>query len=68
MLFVSDMFQKLTQLSELYKSTFCLWKGPELFVFIQDIKHIAVSCLPFLSLNSRLTPANSPYTVYWIVQ
>jgi len=41
------MFHKMIQLSEIYKTTFCLWKGPELFVFIQDIKHIAVSCLSY---------------------
>ncbi|GFG36201.1 hypothetical protein Cfor_03141 [Coptotermes formosanus] len=36
-----DMFFKMVQLSQMYKSTFCLWKGYELFVFVQDIRHIA---------------------------
>jgi hypothetical protein len=35
----------MVQISREYDSTFCLWKGYELFVFLQDIKHIAVSCL-----------------------
>jgi hypothetical protein len=44
-IFIPDTFQKMVQISRQYDSTFCLWKGYELFVFAQDIKHIAVSCL-----------------------
>jgi hypothetical protein len=44
-IFISDMFQNMVQISREYESTFCFWKGYELFVFVQDVKHIAVRCL-----------------------
>jgi hypothetical protein len=47
MLFISDTFHRMVQVSKHYKSTFGIWKGPEFFVFIQDTKHIAVSCLAY---------------------
>ncbi|XP_033607277.1 cytochrome P450 4C1 isoform X2 [Cryptotermes secundus] len=37
----TDMLQNMVEISRQYDSTFCLWKGYELFVFLQDIKHIA---------------------------
>ncbi|XP_033607258.1 probable cytochrome P450 313a1 isoform X2 [Cryptotermes secundus] len=40
----TGMFQNMVQISRKYESTFCFWKGYELFVFVQDVKHIAVSC------------------------
>jgi hypothetical protein len=59
---ISDTFHKLVQLCQMHKSTFCIWKGNELFVFVQDIKHIAVSAfLPnsYLSLCVSNHPAYS---------
>ncbi|PNF34013.1 Cytochrome P450 4C1 [Cryptotermes secundus] len=37
----TGMFQNMVQISRKYESTFCFWKGYELFVFVQDVKHIA---------------------------
>jgi hypothetical protein len=34
----------MIRISRQYDSAYCFWKGYELFVFVQDIKHIAVSC------------------------
>jgi hypothetical protein len=34
----------MVRISRQYDSAYCFWKGYELFVFVQDIKHIAVSC------------------------
>jgi hypothetical protein len=48
-MFLSDIFQALIQISRKYESTFWIWEG-QLFVYVQDIKHIVVSC--FLGLVS----------------
>ncbi|XP_033607274.1 cytochrome P450 4C1-like [Cryptotermes secundus] len=59
----ADMFQNMVQISREYDSTFCFWKGYELFVFVQDVKHIAALLSDGEEVNKSCT---YKFSVPWL--
>lgn len=55
----ADMFQNMVQISREYDSTFCFWKGYELFVFVQDVTHIAALLSDSEEVNKSCTYKHS---------